>query len=535
MERPSRRTTVLGAWAAIAVAALCWGARAEAQSQQELDAAASSSDDWLVTNKDYAGHRFTGLRQIDRRNVSRLRPVCTWNSGVEAPSQSSPIAYKGTLYVSVGYVTAALDGATCKELWRNVWTPTAKELSNPNRGVALKDGKVYRGTPDGNLIALDAATGKVIWSKQIASPKDNYYLSQAPVVVDDLVIIGTAGADFGSRGWLGAFKLENGDEVWKFYVVPKPGEPGSESWSDPNVQAHGGGSFWTPLSLDREKGILYAPAGNPAPDFYGASREGDNLHTNSAVAIDVKTGKVLWLKQYVPHDTHDWDLTQVSPLLTVEAKGKKRDIMMISGKDAMLRAVDRDTHEQLWAVPISTHSNASVPLTEKGVHVCPGLLGGQEWSSTAYDPTLGLAFTPSVEWCGTASKAKEAPQYAEGEHYRGGGFAQDPIEKARGWITATDPATGKVRWKKASGSPMLANVTATAGGLVFTGTMRGDFIALDARTGKQLYRHPMGSSVTGGVMTYAVAGKQYVAVEAGYVSVFFHGAGPATFTVFAVK
>ncbi|GEJ57713.1 pyrroloquinoline quinone-dependent dehydrogenase [Anaeromyxobacter diazotrophicus] len=520
---------------ALALAAVVWGpAAAEAQTQQELDAAASSDDDWLLTNKDYAGRRFTNLRQIDRRNVAKLKPVCTWQSNVEAPSQTSPIVYKGIMYVTVGYLTAAVDGASCKELWRHVWTPTAKELSNPNRGAALKDGKLLRGTPDGNLIALDTATGKVLWSKQIASPKDNHYLSQQPVVVDDLVIIGTAGADFGSRGWLGAFKLENGDEVWKFYVVPQAGEPGAETWSDPKVLPHGGGSFWTPLSLDREKGVLYAPAGNPAPDFYGEVREGPNLYTNAAVALDVKTGKVLWRQQFVPHDVHDWDLTQVSPLLTVEAKGKKRDIVIVSGKDALLRGVDRDTHEQLYEVAISTRKNTATPLTVKGVHVCPGLLGGQEWSTAGYSPALGLIFTPSVEWCGRAAKLEKPPAYQVGEHYRGGSFTQDPPAKAKGWLTAIDPASGKVRWKYNSKSPMLANVTATAGDLVLTGTMRGEFVALDARSGKLLYRHPVGGAATGGVVTYAVKGKQYVAVEAGRVSVFFGGAGPATFTVFAL-
>jgi alcohol dehydrogenase (cytochrome c) len=212
--------------AAIAVAVVPAG---YAQSQQELNAAASSTDTWLMADKDYEGHRFVELEQINAGNASRLTPVCTYRSGVAAPAQSSPVIYKGVMYVTVGYLTAAIDPSNCKELWKNVWTPKQKEISNPNRGVAIKDGKVVRGTPDGTLIALDSSTGKLIWSKQIASPKENTYLSMQPLIFEDLVIYGTAGADFGARNWLGAFKLSNGEEAWRFYGVPKAGQPDSET------------------------------------------------------------------------------------------------------------------------------------------------------------------------------------------------------------------------------------------------------------------------------------------------------------------
>src|SRR5205807_2842237 len=169
----------------------------------------------------------------------------------------------------VGYLTAAIDASNCKEIWRYIWAPKEKEISNPNRGVALKDGKIVRGTPDGNLIAIDNATGKLLWSKQITSPAENSYLSMPALIFEDIVIYGTAGADFGARNWLGAFKLENGEELWRYYGVPKAGEPGAETWSEKDTLAHGGGSFWTPVSLDKDKGIVFAAVGNPAPDFYG--------------------------------------------------------------------------------------------------------------------------------------------------------------------------------------------------------------------------------------------------------------------------
>jgi alcohol dehydrogenase (cytochrome c) len=513
---------------------LVTGVNGTAQSQKELNAAASTDDAWLTTNKDYAGHRFVNLRQIDKSNIAKLEPICTYESGLTAPSQSSPVVYKGIMYVTVGYLTAAIVASSCREIWRYVWTPTSKELSNPNRGAAIKDGKIVRVTPDGNLIALDSGTGKLLWSKQVASPKDNYYLSMPTLIYEDLVICGTAGADFGARGWLGAFRLENGDEVWKYYAVPKPGEPGSETWTDPKVMAHGGGSFWTPLSLDVKKGILFAPVGNPAPDFYGDVRNGTNLHTNSAVAIDVKSGQVLWQQQFVEHDIHDWDLSQVSPLITAQVKGKKRNIVIVSGKDGLYRAVDRDTHELLYEIPITTRKNVDAELTVQGVYVCPGLLGGEEWSSPAFSPRLNLTFTPSVDWCGLATITPEPPEYLQEEHYRGGMINLDPPEKARGWVTAIDVSTGEARWKYAADSPMLANITATASDLIFTGTSQGDFIALDARTGEVLYRHSMGKSVAGGLLSYAINGKQYVAVESGKVSAFFGGQGSASFTIFAL-
>ena len=406
-------------YVAFVACGLCGMRAANAQSQNELTAAGSSGEDWLVTDKDYAGHRFVHLEQINATNVSRLEPVCSYESGVTAPAQSSPLIYKGVMYVTAGYLTAAIDASSCKEIWRMVWSPEEKELSNPNRGVAIKDGKVVRGTPDGNLIALDIATGKLIWSKKLTGPRENSYLSMQPLIFEDVVVYGTAGADFGARNWLGAFRLNNGEEIWRFYAVPKAGEPGSETWSDRESLSHGGGSYWTPLSLDVAKGVVFAAIGNPAPDFYGDDRQGSNLHTNSVIALQVRTGKVLWIHQFTEHDTHDWDLTHASPLITADVKGKRRNIVIVSGKDGLQRAVDRDTHQLLYQVEITTRLNVEAQPTVEGSHLCPGLLGGQEWSSAAYDPTLHLTFTPSVDWCGTAVKTPERPVYQQGEHYRG--------------------------------------------------------------------------------------------------------------------
>ena len=353
--------------------------------QQELDQAASDTSSWLMTNKSYDGHRYVSLNQINPSNVANLTEVCAFRSGINAPAQATPLLYQDRLYLSIGQTTVALDARNCSQIWKHEWVPRGKVLSPPNRGVAIKDGRVYRGTSDGYLIALDMDSGKLLWERQIASAAENHYLSMPAMVVDDRMIYGTAGADFGSHGWIGAFRLETGQEFWRFDALPKPGQPGSQTWSPPESLEHGGASFWTPVSVDRENNLVFVPVGNPAPDFYGSVRQGDNLGTNELVALDLKTGEPAWSQQFVPHDTHDYDLTQTSPLIHAEVKGKMRNLVVVAGKDGRVRLVDRDSRETLFDVPVSKQENTTTEPTVGGVHVCPGLLGGEEWSSPAYD------------------------------------------------------------------------------------------------------------------------------------------------------
>ena len=387
----------------------------------------------------------------------------------------------------------------------------------------MKDGRLVRGTSDGFLIALSMADGKLLWKRQITSYDESHYLSMPPMIVENTVIYGTAGADWGGQGWIGAFRLQDGAEIWRYAALPAPDSTAAKSWGSTEALAHGGGSFWTPVSVDRAKNIVFIPIGNPAPDFYGEVREGDNLGTNSATALDLKTGKVLWAKQFVAHDTHDWDLTQTGPLLRANVKGKPRNILMVSGKDGRLRAVDRDSHEILYDVPISKQENADKVTTATPSHVCPGLLGGQEWSSTAYDPKRGITISPMVDWCGMASHVAAAPVHKVGEHFYGGQIEQDPIEQARGVLAAVDVASGKLRWKVEGPAPMLANVTATAGDVVFAGDLKGTLYAVDADSGSVLLRHQLPASAGGGIFTYALDNTEYLAAMSGSVSGFFGG------------
>lgn len=509
-------------------------AYAAGPSQDQLDASELATDTWLMTNKSYDGLRYVALDKINTGNVGQLKAVCTIDTGVDAPAQSSPVLHDGRIYLSVGQTTLALDATTCKELWRHEWKLKAKALSKPNRGVAIKDGRLVRGTSDGYLIALSMDDGKLLWERQLTGADSSHYLSMPAMIVDNTIIYGTAGADWGSRGWLGAFRLDTGDELWRFNALPLPGEPGAETWGTPEALAHGGGSFWTPVAIDRAANLVYAPVGNPAPDFFGDVRKGSNLYTNSLVALDLKTGKPAWARQFVPHDIRDWDLSQTSPLITIEQNGTSKKVVAVSGKDGRLRLVDRDTHDILYDVALAKQENTDVPPTVEGVHVCPGLLGGQEWSSTAFDAKNKLLFSPMVNWCGTAHRDAEAPVHKVGDHYYGGKIVQDPIAQGRGVLSAVEAASGKVRWQMEAGTPMLANVTVTSGGLVFAGDLGGTFYAVNAQTGERLLNQQLDGSVGGGIITYERADKQYVAVVSGTVSAFFGGKGAAKLTIFAL-
>jgi len=501
--------------------------------QAELDQAASSTKNWLYASHDYAGSRFVALDQITPDNAKSLRPVCLYRSEQPASVQTSPLVYDGVMYLTFGRATVAIDAKTCRERWSHVWQPKGKEISPANRGAAIKDGTLVRGTADGYLIALNMADGSLLWDKPIASFAGGQYLSMPPLIYGDLIIIGPSGADFGAKNWIGAFKLADGEPVWKFNLIPDPGEPGAETWENPDSLEHGGGSLWTPVSLDAKAGIVYLPAGNPAPDFYGEIRPGANLYTNSLIALDAKTGKLIWYRQFIPHDVHDADLSQVSPLFETAVGGKMRKVVSVSGKDGLIRLLDRDTHEQFYEVPITTRENVDALPTVEGVHRCPGLLGGMEWNGPAHDPATDTLFVPAVDWCGTFSKAPEDPPIMEGMHYYGGAVAQDPREKSKGWLTALEASTGKERWKYASPTPLVAGVTATSGGLLFTGDLNNDFLALNAMTGEVLYRFNTGGSIGGGVISYALGGKQYVAAPSGTVSAFFGGSGLPAVVIFA--
>jgi alcohol dehydrogenase (cytochrome c) len=509
--------------------------RSSVPSQEELNAAQANSTDWLHSNHDYAGQRYVDLKQINAQNISLLRPSAIYQVGDTKAFHNNPLVYRGVMYITTTWSTIALDAASGKQRWRHNWKPKSIEVWPPNRGAAIKDGRVVRATTDGYLYALDMETGKMLWEKKvIAAEKNEGSFNIAPVIFEDLILLGLGISEQGVKGWISAFRLENGEPVWRFNTVPNDGEPGAETWGKPESRLHGGGAVWSPLSLDQEKGLVYVPVANPAPDFFDAIRPGANLYTCSLVALDARTGKLVWHYQLVPHDTHDWDTTQVSPLFTSRVGGKSRKLVATAGKDGLLHVLDRETREHLYETAVTTRSNTDAPLTKEGVHACPGILGGVQWNGPAFNPQTNMLYVPAVDWCGTYKRDDEV-RFVAGQAYMGGSYIEDPAEKARGWLTAIDASTGKVAWRYESAKPMLAAVTTTSANLVFAGELTGDLIALDARTGKVLYRFNVGGPMNGGLITYSINGKQYVAAVTGSASGFWKAApGSSTIVIFSL-
>lgn len=528
--------------AAFAISLVCPVAALSATgpTQAELDAA-SERTEWLLPNHDYAGTRYVRLNQIRPENASQLRPVCIYQASDLGRALTNPLVYQGVMYITTAQATIALDAASCDLKWRHDWKQKGKEAMMPGvgsvyrtRGAALKDGRLIRSTSDGYLIALEAETGKVAWERQVVDAEKFEVLGMAPLAFEDLVIIGAGISEFGVRGWIGAFRMADGSPAWRFDAVPGPGQPGSETWSDPNEMARGGGGVWLTPALDRATGTLYLATGNPVPDFYGDTRQGDNLYTAAMVVLDARTGALKWHRQIVPHDLHDWDLTVTSPLYSATIGGRERAIVTVAGKDGYVRAFDRSTQEELFSAPVARVENADAKPTVDGVYVCPGVLGGVQWGPPALDPARKSVFVPAVDWCGVFKKTDEL-RYVPGQLYMGGSFTYDPVDKSRGRLTAVDASSGAIRWEYRSKRPMVAAVTATSGGVIFTGELTGHFLALDASDGHALYRFNVGAPVAGGVATYSVNGQQYVAVVSGMVAAFWKAQpGATTIVVFGL-
>jgi alcohol dehydrogenase (cytochrome c) len=496
---------------------------------------AERSTDWLLHTHDYAGTRHSPLAQITSSNAAQLGPACLFQVGETDNFQTGPVVHRGVMYLTTWLSTYALDAATCRVKWHHTWEPRGDTVWRRNRGVALKDGIAVRGTPDGYLLALNAETGAMLWARQVASAVDGETFTMAPLVFEDLVLIGPAGSENNIQGWVGAFRLADGSPVWRFNTVPRPGEPGHDTWVNPKGIPMGGGAVWTPFSLDPATGDLHIAVTNPAPDLPVHLRQGDNLYTNSILVLDVRTGAHRWHRQLVPNDSHDWDLTQVSPLFSATVNGTPRRLVATVGKDGVLRTIDRASRDVIYETPVTTRENVDTPISTTPTRACPGVLGGVEWNGPAINPRTNLLYTPAVDWCTTFTAYEEA-RYIPGKMYLGGDVDLDPPDKAQGWLTAIDAATGVLRWKYRSSRPMLAAVTTTAGNLVLTGELTGDFLALDAATGQVRYRFNTGGPMGGGVITYQVAGRQYIAAVSGTPSAFWRQGpdGAPTVVVFAL-
>ncbi|MCL6525953.1 MAG: PQQ-binding-like beta-propeller repeat protein [Thermaceae bacterium] len=497
--------------------------------QEMLDNAANDTSNWLMYNKDYLAQRYSSLDQINTSNVASLKKVCTYALGENGSFQSSPIVYGGVLYITSQHVTAAINATNCKPLWRYTYKPSGPEPFTTNRGVAIYDGVVVRGTTDAHLIALNSSTGKLLWNVKVADSSKGYFLSAAPIVWNGMIFIGTAGADWGVHGEMYAYDIKSGQRLWTFDVIPTGNQPGADTWQKAESTTTGGGSMWTSFTLDPQTGLLYVSVGNPAPDFAPEYRPGANLYTDSVVVLDAKTGQLSHYYQQIPNDSHDWD-TAAAPVVYDSAGAH---YMAVGTKGGYVFGYDEGSKQQSFKTAVTTILNADVKPTPQGVRGCPGTLGGVEWNGPAYDPQMETLFVPSVDWCGVYKLGEV--RYVQGQLFFGGTNVLDPSSKARGWIVAMDAKTGQPIWRYHAPTPMVAAVTPTAGGLLFTGDLNGDFLALDSKTGKVLYRNPTGGAMAGGIVTYAQNGKQYVAAASGNASrTIWNTTGNAKVVIYAL-
>jgi alcohol dehydrogenase (cytochrome c) len=501
----------------------------------ELREASNHPAEWLTYSGSNAAHRFSSLRQIDRDNVGRLR--VEWErqfSETTERVETSPIVRGSIMYVTEppNHVLA-LDAASGRVLWtysRDLPSRLLLCCGSVNRGVALLGSRVFVGTLDAHLVALDANTGSVLWDVAVADPSTGYSITGAPLVVDDMVVTGVAGGEFGVQGFVDAYDAASGNRRWRFYTLPAPGQPGSETWKGNSLQS-GGAPTWLTGSFDPELRMIYWGVGNPSPNFSGEDRSGDNLYTNAVVALDADSGKLRWYFQFTPHDLHDWDSVQIPVLLDAVVDGSKRKLLAWANRNGFYYLLDRATGEFLLGTPFvkQTWANAldskgrprvrseSIPSLQ-GAIVYPGALGGTNWWSPAYDPELQLMYVPALERGGIFYATPSEHVEPDGETNAGVATPvpnEDPILA----VKALEVTTGRVRWEwEYDAHPQNmkgeGGLLSTAGRLVFGG-MDESFFALDAATGAELWRFEAGGQISAAPVSYQLAGRQYVAIAAG--------------------
>ena len=498
-------------------------------SQAELDSADDDATNWLTYNKGYKGFRFSKLDQINVNNAPQLRAVCVMQLGEVGTFQTGPVIYDGTMYVTTSHGVYALDAASCERRWEYHYSPWAPEVQVNNKGVAIAEGRVIRGTTDGSLLALDAATGKVLWLRKIMDVTKGEFAVAAPLIRNGIVYIGKAGADWGIQGEMMAFRAADGTKVWGTLLLPRKGDPAYATWKNPASIATGGGSTWSSFSLDTEAKLLLVPVGNAAPDYNADPRPGENLYTNSLVALDSETGAIKWWHQLRGANDKDLDTTVVAAFDTPGGL----HLAAAAGKDGVLHVVDRTNGALRFKVPVTNQKNLDEPLTAAGVAYCPG--GAILNNGPAYSPATNLVYINSQDWCNVGFK--RPVKYIAGIQYDGGTGRRDPLDESFGWTTAVDATSGDIKWRYRSpqGIPMLGAVTPTAGNVVFTGDTAGYFLVFNATSGDVLYRFNTGGVLGGGVATYSVKGRQFVAVMSGNTS--FHpykAAGAATVLIFGL-
>ena len=481
---------------------------------------------WLTYSGDYSGRRFSTLDQISTKNAERLVPKWVFQTAAMGKLEVTPLVVDGILYgTGQDDRVFALDARTGRPIWqyqRQLPGDIRPCCGRVNRGLAILGDKVFLGTMDAHVVALDAKTGNVVWDVAAVDYRKGYSFTLAPLAIKNLVILGVSGGEYGIRGFIDAYDASTGERKWRFYTVPGPGEPGHETWEGESWKT-GGAPAWITGNYDPATNTIFWTTGNPSPSNRGEGRAGDNLYSDSLLALDADTGKLNWHFQFTRHDEHDWDATQIP--VFVDQGGKH--LIVQANRNGFFYVLERTSGKLLRANPFGkvTWANGkdaegrpvankeSTPTLE-GRQVCPGAAGVTNWMSPTYDPQTDLFYVTARDQCDIFSTAPQP--YEEGHAYYGSAyFPADEAEPYSGALRAIDPATGQVKWEFPHPSPTWSGLLSTAGGVVFTGDAEGNFIALDAASGKYLWHFQTGAAIYASPMTFAVDGKQYVAIAAG--------------------
>ena len=545
-----------GAMAVVLCGTVVAGLSAQVPFERLRDAAAEPAS-WLTYSGGYFSQRYSSLDQVTPANIDDLRLQWVYQTAVAGPWQATPLVADGVMYLTQRpNDVVALDARTGRVFWIYRYaTPSGQKAccGSNNRGVAVLGDRLFMATLDAHVVAIDATTGTELWNVEVADMDLAYAFTLAPLAVNDMVIVGTSGGDRGIRGFVVALDAATGEEAWRFYTIPGPGEPGHETWEpcpanprtycDPEAWKHGGGAVWVTGSYDAELNLTYWGVGNPGPDFFREQRPGDNLYTSSVVALDADTGELKWYFQFTPDDPYDYDSVQIPVLADIERNNTNFKVMLWANRNGFYYVLNRETGRFLsgrpfvqvnWAEGLDDSGRPIETPQPPGAPTYPGIQGGTNWYSPSYSPRTELFYIPAWENYATVFGG-EPQEYVEGQSFIGGipgafrpvpdaptvpGLTRGPINTwtnavGHGAVLAIDALTGEQRWKFEMTDVISSGVLTTASDLLFAGARSGYFQALNARTGKLLWRASLGGQIVNGPMTYEVDGTQYVAVIAG--------------------
>ena len=494
--------------------------------------AADEPENWLMYSGTLDSQRFSQLDQVHNRNVGELELKWAYQIPQLDRSESVPLVVDGVMFITEAPSNlVAVDAATGRQFWRyNHPLPDDLRIccGRNNRGVAILGDTLYMSTLDAHLVAIDARTGNVVWDKEVADHRSGYSKTAAPLIVKGEVVTGIAGGEYGIRGFVDSYDAATGDLSWRAWTIPGPDHPDNQTWAGESWRT-GGSASWITGAYDPDLDLVYWGTGNPGPDWNGDVRMGDNLYSDSVLALNHETGGLEWYFQFTPHDVHDWDAIQVPILADLTIDGEERKVMMWANRNAFYYTLDRENGEflagkpfakQTWAVGLDSNGRPiRVPDTSpspEGTLVSPPVVGGTNWFSPAYSPNTELFYVQAYD--GEDIYYKRDEDYVEGDQFTGGGFQRPlPVENYVSAVRAIDPRTGDIRWEYEIQPRSTAGMLATAGDLVFSGSVDGYFYALDAATGEELWHVAVGAMVHSAPMTYAVDGRQYVTIAAGNV------------------